>query len=83
MSLETSKILFRSQIFKLYVVVPSSFPFFNCIYTVCLDFSSLSRFSFVLTRNGFKFETRVNNMIINHIVPLKIGYNPKNSRFSK
>ena len=64
MSLETSKILFRSQIFKLYVVVPSSFPFFNRIYPVYLDFSSLSHFGFVLTRNGFKFEDNVNYMII-------------------
>ena len=77
MSLETSKILFRSQIFELYVVVPRSFPFLNRIYTICLDFSSLSRFGFVLTWNGFKFETRVNYMIINHILTSKTYYNPK------
>ena len=41
------------------------------------DFLSLSRFGFVLTRNGFKFETRVNNIIINHNVPLKTDYNTK------
>ena len=35
------------------------------------------RFGFVLTRNGFKFETKVNNMIIDYIVTLKIDYNPK------
>ena len=77
MSLETSKILFRNSNINLEVVVPSSFPFSNRVYTVYLDFSSLSRFGFVLTRNGFKFETRVNNMIINHDVPLKTDYNPK------
>ena len=50
------------------MVVPSSFLFSNRVYTVYLDFSSLSCFSFVLTRNGFKFETKVNYMIIIYIV---------------
>ena len=59
------------------MVIPSSFPFSNRVYTVYLDFSSLSRFGFVLTRNGFKFETRVNYSIINLIITSKIYYNPK------
>ena len=59
------------------MVVPSSFPFFDRVCTVYLDFSSLSRFGFVLTRNGFKFETKVNYMIINHNVTSKTEYNPK------
>ena len=71
MSLETSKILFRNSNINLEVVVPSSFPFSNRVYPVCPDFSSLSRFDFVLTLNDFKFDTRVNYVIVNHIVPLK------------
>ena len=59
------------------MVVLNLFPFFNRVCTVYLDFSSLSHFGFVLTRNGFKFETRVNYIIVNHIVPLKTDYNPK------
>ena len=39
------------------------------------------RFGFVLTRNGFKFENKVNYMIINHIATLKIDYSPKRVAF--
>ena len=77
MSLETSKILFRSQIIN----KKWSFRARSLSLTVFTrfhpDFSSLSRFGFVLTWNGFKFENKVNYMIITYIVTLKIDYNPK------
>ena len=81
MLLKTSKILFRRQILNYKWSFQAYSFFFNRVYTVYPDFSSLSRFGFVLTRNGFKFENKVNYMIINHIITLKTDYNPKGSFF--
>ena len=72
MLLETSKILFRSQILNYKWSLRAWSLSLTVVYTVQLNFSSLSRSGFVLTRNGLKLETRVNYMIINHIVTLKI-----------